>query len=127
MHRHSTHGSIAERGEDECHLGFTKLREIQAAIALMYAAHLYALNAHVHATKRCVWGQMRPTRIEHWLITLYCLYFFPISFLESLRDTDHPEGSGPFEDMPGEWSTGGLPGPLPGGLPGFLFLISGPP
>ena len=59
-------------------------------------------------------------------MTLYCLSFFPISFLESLRDTDHPEGSGPFEDMPGEWSTGGLPGPLPGGLPGFLFFISGP-
>ena len=60
------------------------------------------------------------------LATLYCLNFFPISFLESLRVTDHPEGRGPFEDMPGECSVGGLPGPLPAGLPGFFFFMSGP-
>ncbi len=58
--------------------------------------------------------------------TLYCLYFFPTSFLESFKETDQPAGRGPLEEMPGECKTAGLPGPLPGGRPGFLFFTSLP-
>ena len=55
---------------------------------------------------------------------MYCLNFFPISFLESLRVTDQPAGRGPLEEMPGELKAGGLPGPLLDGLPGFRFFTS---
>lgn len=82
---------------------------------------------HLHGLYTMGYGcKPMPRDVSTLNITLYCLNFLPISFLDSLRETDHPGGSGPFVDMSGECSMGGLPGPLPGGLPGFLLFTSGP-